>query len=189
MNTHAAVLKKLAQLTSSDRRWILERLSNSSKTALLGDGSQLPPSVKGAAANSTRWQSQGQASVANESKSFGNDEIAHHSVRTKLMRASAATMKSLLHNESAWVLHVILTAENWPWSAEVLSLLSPQLRASVSQLGNSGVLYSIHLTNSLLDALSHLIGNQPTVPHNSRFDNIVSRFSARLSRKRLSISI
>jgi hypothetical protein len=148
MSETGRALDLLAELSASDRDWIVQRLSATARERLI------------------------------EPQKSRTDSGPDAEVHDRIARSSAEQVSTVLRTEPAWVVCSVLSAYDWPWSKQLLHELPPAHRAEIVRLQRHGVTLSKPAMQVLLRGLADRIGHPAfdTAPApRSRFETVLAR--------------
>lgn len=169
MKSQSELLGKLHKLKPQDRAWIVERLSEQERAQLLS--TVAAP----------------EAGVANMQLSAVEERTAQveskpADVVRSLSRLEARRVAAALKHEPAWLVAVILSAQQLAWSKELLDALPAIQRADVERMQPN------QFGPALLESATRQVlirCHNGNVPVESAFDRLVERLSTARSKKRL----
>lgn len=168
MTLQSELLGKLHKLSSSDRAWIVEHLSESERSQLFSTLSDSAPTAEVVA---TRLTAVEPPAAPDAVKALGRVEPRH--------------MAALAKSESAWLVAVLVSAQSEDWRAAFLEASPAVLRAEVERI--QARTYGAALTESVARLM--LARSPMEVPRESVFERLVERLGSSRSKRRMTLHL
>jgi hypothetical protein len=160
MSTTDRALERLAQLSASDRTWVVQRLSAAAKSRLRAASDGEPK----------RAPATGTSPVPAEAPIEAD-------VIERLAAARADRIIATLRSEPRWLICAVLRTHEWPWTRQFMQALSPSTRVEVSRLEHQGISLSRPALDAVLRQLAERVGAPRVVGRTrSRFELVLSRW-------------
>lgn len=164
MKLQSQLLGKLHELSTGDRAWIVERLSEQERAQLFATLSA--PDAQAASAQPS------------SDASFGD-------VVKVLARVEPHLVAEITKNEPAWLNAALAAAQHETWSKAFLDALPAALRAEAARAASS------QFGPALTESVTRLILERcdGSVPIRSAFDRLVERLSSARSKRRMTLHL
>jgi hypothetical protein len=142
MKSTADALERLAQMSKSDRDWLLQRLSSGARQRLLDQ------------AATERGSAPGLADAGRLPTDRGAPKPLPAAMDAAALEAvEGALLAGILADEPPWMIALLLRQRTWSWESELLARLPPVKRFEVSDLRRSAPHPSGALTELLMKSL------------------------------------
>lgn len=165
MTLQSELLGKLHELSSGDRAWIVERLSEQERAQLFATLSS--------------------PAATPETKSTSEHRAEASDVVKALARVEPRLVAAITKTEPAWLNAVLAASQHETWSRAFLDVLPAAFRAEVERVAPSQ--FGPALTESVTRLiLERCHGN---VPVGSPFDRWVERLSSARSKRRMTLHL